>query len=150
MEQDDIQRRNDFPKFAMNVAFYLYSKKPSVVKIEELRLIKSLKDFSLSYFKEGMKQLEKDFFVEANNQENESRDETQKKYTIGHDAIIQVESTIEDYLGEAGEEFSRDCEDDQALKEFDEIARLTNKTEIAKRLQDFILKYKNGYYYVGF
>jgi len=147
INQDDFQRRPDYPKFSMNVGFYLYSKKPSEVTGEELRLIPSLKNFQFSYFKEGMKQLESSFFVESNNQENESKDVTQIKYTIGHDGIIHVEDTIKDYFGDTGAECCEDSGDDQAFKELDEITGLTNKSEIAKRLQDFVLKYRDGYYY---
>jgi len=150
MELDNFRRRYDYPKFSMNVGFYLYSKKPSEVSGEELRLIPSLKDFPLSYFKEGMKHLEEDFFVESKNQENESKDVTQIKYTIGHDGIIIVDRTIDDYFEDIGASCCEDSGDDQAFEEFDAITGLTNTKEIAKRLQDFVLKYRDGYYYAHF
>jgi len=153
MESNKIEESIDFPKFASNVDFYLYSKKPNFVSIEELRQYPSLKDFQSRYFEEGIKWLEENFSLESENKENGEENQTLKKYRIGEDGINNVEYIIEDYLGQNGVDVLVDISEsdlESTSKELENMRGLSEKTEVAKKLQDFVWKYKNGEFYEHF
>ena len=138
---------DDDHRLIMNIAFYLYSKKPKLVSLNELKQQPTLADFELNKIRDILQIAKKDFWVD---EKIENDNDTETKYTIGHDGIIHVEMTIEDYLTDSWTYFDGVEDGEKALKAIEKISKNEEKTKLARLVQDLVWKYKNGIFYGGF
>jgi len=138
---------DDDRRLIMNIAFYLYSQKPKLISLNELKQQPSLTDFELNKIKDCLQIAKKDFWVD---EKIGNDNDAETKYTIGHEGIIHVENTIHDYVTDSWDCFDGVEDGEKAMKAIEKISKNEEKTQLARLVQDLVWKYKNGIFYEGF
>jgi len=132
----------------MNILFFLYSSE-KYSSVNQIQSHSSLSDYSHGEILQELKSMSTELDVEIKS-ENESPNRDSEVYKIGHDGKILVNTTIDDYIENPGDNCDGLENEEDAFKELENISKNPNRYELAKNLQDFVSTYKNGNYSSGF